>query len=153
MLSDFLATGVVILISIAIAAGVVFLMVLIGILWALFARNDDNNRGEYAVFDDDDSTQHNPTSLLEHVQAATVSMLGGGAAAAAFAGHKEKEEDARHGDPFGADPDDYDAAAAVNSSAEGRRAVAKYYFPGDNEGELPLEEGTTLDILDSSDKE
>ena len=154
-IAGFLATGVVILISIAIAAGVVFVMVLIGILWALFARSDNNDRGEYAAFDDDDdSTQHNPTSLLEHVQAATVSMIGAGAASP-YDGQKGKEEDGRHGDPFASYPDEYDAAAAagINISAEGRRAYARFSFDGDREGELPMHAGTTLDILDDSDKE
>ena len=144
---EFLATGVVILISIAIAAGVVFLMVLIGILWALFARNDNNDRGEYQAYDDDDSTQHNPTSLLEHVQAATVTMLGTGAPSPF---DKGKDEDGRQGEAYTNDADDY---AGLNNSSEGRRAYARYSFEGDREGELPLHGGVTLEILDDSDKE
>jgi hypothetical protein len=65
----FLATGVVILISIAISAGVVFLLALIGILWTLFARRDDKLK-QFEAAEDDDSIHHRPSSLLEHINAA-----------------------------------------------------------------------------------
>ncbi|KIM21794.1 hypothetical protein M408DRAFT_18316 [Serendipita vermifera MAFF 305830] len=64
----YLAVGVVILISIALGAGVVFLIGLIGILWALFARRDDRNFGQDTIVEDDDSVR--PSSLLAHVNAA-----------------------------------------------------------------------------------
>ena len=50
---EFLAVGVVILISIAIAAGVVFLIALIGILWTLFSRKDDKLKYEAEEEEDD----------------------------------------------------------------------------------------------------
>ncbi|KAJ3001333.1 hypothetical protein NUW54_g6493 [Trametes sanguinea] len=72
----FLATGVVILISIAIAAGIVFLLALIEILWTLFARRDDKvNTYDGADLDADDDSTHRPSSLLEHINAATRSTI------------------------------------------------------------------------------
>jgi hypothetical protein len=67
----FLATGIVILISIAIAAGVVFFLALIGILWTLFAKRDNKVNATETDEDDDDSTRMRPSSLLEHINAAT----------------------------------------------------------------------------------
>lgn len=64
-----------ILISIAIAAGVVFLLVLIGILWTLFSRRDDALNNKYDAGaegeEDDESAHHRPSSLLAHINAAT----------------------------------------------------------------------------------
>jgi len=161
----FLATGVVVLISIAIAAGVVFLLALIGILWTLFSRRDDKvtpyDAGE--PDDDDDSTRQRPSSLLEHINAAT--------RAAVLRDHSpsvhshEKDEDpfravtAAEGDPFG--PDDSDFARAVTPSdaiyggaaGEGTRrpAYARYSFDGKGEGELPLASGQEVEVLEDRD--
>ncbi|KAF9220272.1 hypothetical protein BS17DRAFT_820953 [Gyrodon lividus] len=63
----FLVTSVIILISIAIAAGVVFLLALIGIIWMLLSRRDDKLT-RYENNDEDDSIQHHPSSLLEHTR-------------------------------------------------------------------------------------
>jgi hypothetical protein len=75
-----LAVGIVILISIAIAAGVVFLLALIGILWTLFSRSKDDRANKYdpdMTDFDDDSTHHRPSSLLEHINAATRTTIFG----------------------------------------------------------------------------
>lgn len=65
-----------ILISIAIALGVVFLLVLIGLLIALARRSDEPSYppSQPRLRDADDlHVKHHPTALLEAVGAATVS--------------------------------------------------------------------------------
>lgn len=170
MLSDFLATGVVILISIAIAAGIVFLLALIEILWTLFARRDDKvNNFDTGDLDADDDSTHRPSSLLEHINAATRSTILGsspfgpsaekeagyaamGGAAAAGAGV--------HDDPFsGPDASNYLRAETPSDALGGgmgpeeqsRPAYARYSFHGDGEGELPVKAGQELEILDDRD--
>ncbi|KAI0066221.1 hypothetical protein BV25DRAFT_1518743 [Artomyces pyxidatus] len=165
-----LATGVVILISIAIAAGVVFLLVLIGILWTLFSRRDDalNKFDPAEIDDDDDSTQHRPSSLLAHINAATrTTILGTQSPFHNFNAEKEEEAAAVAGassvghDPFaGPDASNYlraetpsDAVAGIMAGEEeaGRPAHARYSFDGSGEGELPLTVGQELEVLDDRD--
>src|SRR5258706_12225114 len=74
--SDYLARGVVILISIALGAAVVFLMGLFGVLWALFRRSDERNYGQDTGtddkdYDDDMNTRQRPSPPLAHINAAT----------------------------------------------------------------------------------
>ncbi|KAH9942312.1 cortical protein marker for cell polarity-domain-containing protein [Epithele typhae] len=168
----FLATGVVILISIAIAAGIVFLLALVEILWTLFARRDDKGINNYDPADtgaDDDST-HRPSSLLEHINAATRTTIlgstafGGAAAAAAATAHHEKGAGygpaATQDDPFGGpDASNYVRAdtpsdalgGALDGEDHSRPAHARYSFDGKGEGELPLRTGQELEILDDRD--
>lgn len=162
-MSDVLAVGVVILISIAIAAGVVFLLVLLGVLWALFARRD--NKVDYVAYEDDDDSMHQrPSSLLEHINAATRTTILG---TSPFADSKAKsgEEDgamAMGADPFIAehDGDNFrraetpsDAMHGMGAAAEdqGRPAHARYSFDGSGQGELPLDEGMSIEVLDDRD--
>ncbi|KAL0956070.1 hypothetical protein HGRIS_002239 [Hohenbuehelia grisea] len=179
----FLAKGVVILISIAIAAGVVFLIALIGILWTLFTRRDDNLQkfDNAAIEDDDESTQHRPSSLLEHINAATrttiLGGLAGGAVAAGKAGSDDDEQEKYpmqertpgpdgayaakdQADPFGPDADEShyvradtpsDAAGGLMPEESSRPAHARYSFDGTGEGELPMTAGTQLMVLDDRD--
>lgn len=159
-----LAVGVVILISIAIAAGVVFLIVLLGILWTLFSRRDSNTLDYTAYEDDDDSTHQRPSSLLEHINAATRTAIIGGAtspfddtknekvgegAALGAAALGERDVFAQDGDNFvrAETPSD-----ALHGPAQGRIARARYSFDGKAEGELPLNEGASLEILDDGDQ-
>jgi hypothetical protein len=156
-----LATGVVILISIAIAAGVVFLLALIGILWTLFSRREDKiNKFDGMDNEDDDSTRHRPSSLLEHINAATLTTILG-------AGYStEKEEKAtgnsaqREADPFGSGPDasNYiradtpsDAVGGLLAEETSRPAHARYSFDGTGEGELPISAGAEVEVLDDRD--
>ncbi|KAI9067122.1 hypothetical protein FKP32DRAFT_1588934 [Trametes sanguinea] len=167
----FLATGVVILISIAIAAGIVFLLALIEILWTLFARRDDKvNTYDGADLDADDDSTHRPSSLLEHINAATRSTILG----SPFGPHAEKEAGlaaaagvggaaaagAAHDDPFtGPDASNYLRAETPSDALHGgmgpeeqsRPAYARYSFDGSGEGELPLKAGQELEILDDRD--
>ncbi|KAF5389471.1 hypothetical protein D9757_004296 [Collybiopsis confluens] len=157
----FLATGVVILISIAISAGVVFFLALFGILWTLFARRDRNdNLKQYEGAGDDDSIHHRPSSLLEHINAATRGTIIG---ASPFVQRSdEKEEDRIESDgveppeylPDGDNyvraetPSEYGGALEVD---EGRPAHARYSFDGTGEGELPLTAGAKVEVLDDRD--
>ncbi|KAJ7072485.1 cortical protein marker for cell polarity-domain-containing protein [Mycena amicta] len=115
----FLATGV----------GVVFLLALVGILWTLFSRRDEKiNKFDGAEDDDDDSTHHRPSSLLEHINAATRTTIIG----APFGNYSSKEDkqlDSRshtpEPDPFGPDASNY--------------------------MQLPISAGSALEILDDRD--
>lgn len=154
------------MISIAISAGVVFLLALLGILWTLFARRDSTAKFDPTEFeDDDDSTHHRPSSLLEHINAATRTTILAGATSP-FDDQRAKEEDlggasTSHGnDPFLANDGDYlraetpsDAIAGMGVGAEeqSRPAHARYSFDGDGEGELPLNVGMELEVLDDRD--
>ncbi|PWZ02155.1 hypothetical protein BCV70DRAFT_198438, partial [Testicularia cyperi] len=83
-----LAVGLVILISIAIGLGIVFLLVLIGLLWALGRRRPDRSV-DVPISASEDSLaatgeKKRPSSLLATLNAATENaMLGGGAGVAA----------------------------------------------------------------------
>ena len=160
-LLDFLAVGIVILISIAIAAGVVFLLVLLGILWTLFSRKEQQIK-TVDQDEDDDSMHQRPSSLLAHVNAATRSTIIG--ATSPFSQYNpEKEEETagqRSGDNtdvFGPDASNYVRAEtpsdALGSSGEvGRPAHARYSFEATGDGELALSAGMELEVLDDSDQ-
>lgn len=167
---DFLATGVVILISIAIAAGIVFLLALIEILWTLFARRDDKVNNYDAVdMDADDDSTHRPSSLLEHINAATRSTILGSSpfgpnaekeAGLAAAGAGAVAATASNDDPFsGPDASNYLRAETPSDALGGglgpeeqsRPAYARYSFDGHGEGELALKAGQELEILDDRD--
>lgn len=164
-----------ILISIAIAAGVVFLFALIGILWTLFSRRDDKlNKFDPAIDEDTDSATHRPSSLLEHINAATrQTILAGGSP---FGQHSSEKEEADTGiaagagagagiigstsaDPFGPDASNFARAETPSDAVVGgvggadssRPAHARYSFDGQGEGELPLAAGQTVEILDDGD--
>jgi hypothetical protein len=151
-----LATGVVILICIAIAAGVVFVLALIGILWTLFSRKDDKaNKVDMADFDDDDSTRHRPSSLLEHINAATRTTILG--VNNPFGNISEKEE--KSGSADGPDGSNYVRAETPSDAVGGmlaaeevsRSAYARYSFDGAGEGELALTAGMEVEVLDDRD--
>lgn len=161
---DFLAVGVVILISIAIAAGVVFLLVLIGILWTLFSRRDDGVANPPAFDDDDDSAHHRPSSLLAHINAATRTTILGGhspfndtkeeeiAAAAAAAGEDDPFHD---GDNYmrAETPSDAIHGMGVGEEEISRPAHARYSFEGGGQGEMRLTAGQELEVLDDRDQQ
>ncbi len=157
---EFLATGVVILISIAIAAGVVFLLALIGILWTLFSRRDDKLKYDVTE-DDDDSTHHRPSSLLEHINAATRTTILGASPFSNYNAEKEEEKPGRGDvdqDPFGPDASNYlraetpsDAVGGLLPEESSRIAHVRYDFTPDGEGELPLQAGAEIEILDDKD--
>ncbi|KAF9050968.1 hypothetical protein BDZ89DRAFT_1056874 [Hymenopellis radicata] len=160
----FLATGVVILISIAISAGVVFLLALIGILWTLFSRRDDKLKPyEGEDGEDDDSTHQRPSSLLEHVNAATRATVFGGVYSH-YDQDKEEEKiepssPSHDVNPFGPDASNYlraetpsDAMGGIMGEEASRAAHARYSFDGVGEGELRLSAGAEVEILDDRDQ-
>jgi hypothetical protein len=126
--AEYLPRGVVILISIAIAAGIVFLILLIGVLWTIFSRRDDHPQEEYVDQEgDDDSLHHRPSSLLEHINAATRNTIIGGAAFAG--GEKAVSPDPTDGTHVGEDEDGMGAGEAYNDpDGEGRVAKARCTF-------------------------
>ena len=179
--SDYLARGVVILISIALGAGVVFLMVLLGVLWALFRRRDERNFAQESAtddkeYDDDLDSLQRPSSLLAHINAATrntifmpkdMDVL----ADAGGAGHKAEETavdptDQTHvlrGDSVSHEGTLAVVAGAVRMSGSqspvttvddddvNRPAQARYSFEGNGEGELPLKTGQDVIVLNDQD--
>ncbi|EJD52524.1 hypothetical protein AURDEDRAFT_111189 [Auricularia subglabra TFB-10046 SS5] len=159
----FLATGIVILISIAIAAGIVFLLALLGILWTLFARRDDNSNLGYPIDDDDSSSLHRPSSLLAHINEATRKTILGvdedpfsggekvaaGAAAGAMAAHHAGSSEDEYQDDDGYRRAETPAAAFPEDA--NRPAHARYSFEGTGAGELPVAAGTQLIVLDDRD--
>ncbi len=170
-MTDFLATGVVILISIAIAAGIVFLLVLLGIFWTLFSRRDEvlSKFDPADIGEDDDSAQHRPSSLLAHINAATRTTILGTQSPFNNVG-TEKDRPATadadasntgHDPLLGPDASNYlraetpsDAfggALASDEAGSGRLTHARYSFDGKGEGELPLTVGQELEILDDRD--
>lgn len=143
------------MISIAIAAGFVFLLALIGILWTLFSRNDEKLiKLDGANEEDDDSTNHRPSSLLEHINAATRTTILGGAGVH----NQNTENEERDADPFGPDASNYvraetpsDAVGGMLSEETSRPAHARYSFDGAGEGELAISAGTEVEVLDDRD--
>jgi hypothetical protein len=163
---DFLATGVVILISIAISAGIVFLILLIGVVWTLCIRHHEADTGKFIGFTEDDDSLHGPSSLLEHINAATRStILGAGAVSplgAAAANRESRNPSPRGGDddPFAADPseahmarsnDDTIGTAIGGEDDIPRQSRVRYSFDGTGEGELPLSSGSEVAVLDAHD--
>ncbi|KAF8320722.1 hypothetical protein DL93DRAFT_2215739 [Clavulina sp. PMI_390] len=177
----FLATGVVILISIAIAAGIVFFLLLAGVLWTLLSRDSSEMDHKMFAEEDDASVQEGPSSMLEHINAATRSTFmnpgslgtaaGAGALAAAAGTKRQSTEDrgtwaagasteGGHTDADGWRRTETPATAAgagiVGTGHEpeeevGRPAFARYSFDGEGEGELPLQTGVQLAVLDDRD--
>ena len=129
------------------------------------SRRDDKLARYENEEEDEDSIQHRPSSLLEHINAATRTTI--------LAAHGpfnhigvEKEEAAREGavepegDPFGPDASNYLRAATPSDAVIGtmvaeeegtRPAHARYSFDGSGEGELPLTAGTEIEVLDDRD--
>jgi Cortical protein marker for cell polarity len=155
-----LAVGVVILISIAIAAGVVFFLALVGIIWTLFSRRDDKlNKLDGGVEDDDDSAHHRPSSLLEHINAATRTTILGTSPFGNINTEKAEGRPVKEAhDPFGPDASNYiraetpsDAVGGLMTEETSRPAHARYSFDGAGEGELPISTGAEVEVLDDRD--
>ncbi|KAG8932932.1 hypothetical protein FRC01_011649 [Tulasnella sp. 417] len=162
----FLATGIVILVSIAIATGIVFLLLLLGIFWTLCTRREAGLAHPNPEDDDDESSfrHHRPSSLLEHINAATRTTILGGAglagAGAAVAHRKGDASEDTHADPDmwarAETPSDVMGAAGMMSEGEpgdvNRPTHARYSFAGGAEGELPVAAGQEIMVLDDRDE-
>ena len=162
---EFLATGIVILISLAIATGIVFLILLVGIIWTLCSRRETGLANPNPEEDDDDesSYRHRPSSLLEHINAATRTTILGTAAmggAGAMAHRKGDASQDTHADPDSwvrADtPSEMLGAGAMTGDSEAgdvnRPTHARYSFAGGAEGELPVAAGQEVVVLDDRDQ-
>lgn len=129
-------------------------------MWTLFARKDDKtDKFDPTEIDDDDSTTHRPSSLLEHINAATRTTIIGTSPFAAHDNEKDVAVVATSSDPFGPDASNF-ARAETPSDAMGgllageeasRPARARYSFDGKGEGELPMTAGQEIEILDDGD--
>ena len=105
--------------------------------------------------DDDDSIYNRPSSLLEHINAATRSTILG--ASSPFGSGGERYD----ADPFGADGSNFVRAETPSDAGTGdgvaayeetsRPAHARYSFDGAGEGELALKAGLEVEILDDRD--
>ncbi|KIJ49491.1 hypothetical protein M422DRAFT_27856 [Sphaerobolus stellatus SS14] len=152
----FLPVGVVILVSIAIATGIVFFLLLIGILWTLFSRRDhDGLAGQYVAPEYDDDSLHRPSSLLAHINAATRdTILGLGAEKAEDRGMSPTTDDHDHHPYIRAVDTPIDAAHGT-LQAEGedlaRPTHVRYSFEGQGEGELGVSSGQQVMVLDDRD--
>ena len=143
------------------------MLALIGILWTLFSRRDDRvNKFDPAEIQDDESA-HRPTSLLEHINAATRNTILGGHDIY-NSDNMEKEvvtgvalnSAASEHDPFGPDASNYQRAETPSDAIVGmsgmsedisRSAHARYSFDGQSEGELPMSAGQEIEVLDDRD--
>lgn len=165
--SDFLATGIVILISMAVAIGIVFFLLLAGVIWTLLSR-DNSQLDQKAYVEDDDDSLHRPSSLLEHINAATRSTILGTSAGAGAVTGRQSTEDRAGASTEGGHTTDGDGwrraetpavasgSGVVGTGNEpeeeiGRPAFARYSFDGEGEGELPLQTGAQLSVLDDRD--
>ncbi|GAA5891635.1 hypothetical protein JCM6882_006152 [Rhodosporidiobolus microsporus] len=161
-----LSPGIVILVSIAIALGVVFLLVLVGLLVAL-ARRRDEPQTQYppaAAMHDGTGTEtsslHRPTSLLQTVGAATAVLLdpkgekgvpsGGGAYAYGDEGAGLGSFDAAAAGA-GAGAMSYGSEYGDDEDAQPSAALARYSFHGEHPGELSVSANENLQVLESSD--
>jgi hypothetical protein len=168
---DFLPVGVVILISIAIATGIVFLMLLAGILLTLFSRRDHTGAaGKLDPAEYDDDSLHRPSSLLAHINAATRGTIIGAGTDSPFDQLKGEKVD-HHADVGSPGSEtfagEHEQAAYIRATdtpidaAQGtlqnegeelsRPTHVRYSFEGEGEGELPLSSGAQVIVLDDRD--
>ncbi|GAA5919969.1 hypothetical protein JCM1841_004401 [Sporobolomyces salmonicolor] len=146
-----LAVGIVILISMAIALGFVFLFVLIGLLIALARRKDEpnsypNNRGvtDVAIETSSAGALHRPTSLLQTVGAATAVLLDP-------KGEKAFDHDAAGGGAASFDGAVTSYGSDYGDDGEPSTALARYSFHAEHPGELSISANEQLSILEAAD--
>ena len=139
-----MAIGFVILISMGIALGIVFLLVLFGLLFALRTRRINNELPAYPVpyaneKDQDATTPHRrPTSLLATLNAATAMMA------------LEKPGKATRESTPEDDTDSIDEAdlTAEKAAEEDEMTFSRFSFVGENAGELSVAADQELKLLD-----
>jgi len=164
-----LSVGLVVLISIAISLGIVFLLVLIGLIIALRYRHNEQKHAYPAAMPvnyDNDSTaekpRHRPTSLLATLNAATAMM------AADHMGKEGKEprrtpsrSDVGHDDSRSIGEEDMGQAAIARMRNTSSQMDAdeeepdivrmRYSFHAEAPGELDCAVGEEIQVLDRSD--
>ncbi|GAA6032659.1 hypothetical protein JCM8097_004866 [Rhodosporidiobolus ruineniae] len=158
-----LSPGIVILISIAIALGVVFLLVLLGLLFALWRRRDDPPpqyppaSAKYA--NDGTATEtssinglHRPSSLLKTVGAATAVLLDPKGEKGLHHAHGG-DNDSLHGGSLsfenGAGAMGY--GSDYGDDEQPSTTLARYSFHAEHPGELTMSSGEKLSVLESTD--
>lgn len=108
------------------------------------------------VEDENDST-HRPSSLLEHINAATRAAALGSSPYGQYATEKEGATATGDTDPFGPDASNYvrsetpAVGGMIGAEESSRPAHARYSFAAEGEGELPLTAGQELEVLDDND--
>ncbi|KAG8929683.1 hypothetical protein FRC02_005233 [Tulasnella sp. 418] len=159
----FLATGIVILISIAIATGIIFLLLLIGILWTICSRREGGlaNPNPDDDSDNDSFNRHRPSSLLEHINAATRTTILGGATNDVAQGGARNARNMEESGPDGSGwartetPNDLlggTAGTAIDGAEDVYRPTrARYSFDGTGDGELSIGAGAEVVVLDDRD--
>ncbi len=164
--SDFLAVGIIVLIALAISTGLIFLLVLIGILIALWRRRRSRKQ-ETSTFarqhsaspapigGDTDSVHQRRLGVLQQAMFGPTVIGGTGTAAAMAANEKHRSDDSSF--------DDY-GAAGVGAHEEhsdesetpshlGRPSQAKYDFVGEQEGELTVRMSDKLWVIEEHEDE
>ncbi|GAA5987924.1 hypothetical protein JCM10908_007272 [Rhodotorula pacifica] len=143
-----LAAGLVILISIAIGLGVVFLLVLIGLLIALARRKEEQQYPPRDPAHQYDSAGYErsqrPSSLLQTVGAATAVMLDG-------KGEKSYSPDQQDPDSSFGDDSAVGYGSEFGEEREASTALARYSFHAEHPGELSISANEQLSILESGD--
>lgn len=126
-----------ILISIAIALGVVLLVVLIGILVAITRRRDDEHHE--ALLRDQRGLSNHPTAQLANFGAATAVLL-----------DSKSEKPLPYPESEGT-PVTFDGGANYENPDIDSKSRARYSFVAEHPGELNVSAGEDLVILEASD--
>ncbi|TIB93587.1 hypothetical protein E3Q19_01041 [Wallemia mellicola] len=175
---DLLALGIIILISIALGLGVVLLVALIAILISLWGRRGES-RPILLEDDKDDADNGRPSSLLENINQATTNIARGSTPngqptpiiklndGEPEKGMNEKTYNDLDNDMSGAD-DSFERSYSSNDASSdnppqipasdlnngvGYRCYSRYNFAGDRPGELKLEVGQQVQVLNDSDQD
>ena len=144
-----LAAGLVILVSIAIGLGVVFLLVLIGLLVALARRKEEQQYPPRDPAHEQDAAGlhrgQRPSSLLQTVGVATAVMLEG------KGGEKSYPQDQHDADSSFGDDSAIGYGSEFGEEREASTALARYSFHAEHPGELSISANEQLSILESGD--
>ncbi|WWC62520.1 uncharacterized protein I303_105116 [Kwoniella dejecticola CBS 10117] len=164
----YLARGLVVLVAIAIATGLILLFILIALLLAFcFRRKERKDQSLYEKQEDVDSDRDVDSThqnVFNNVQAALeASLVGGGlagaGAGAGLAGVAAGRKENRVSDPssynsgaypIGSDADAEDEELEEEEEEGGRETTMRYDFDGPDlqDGELPMRAGQRILILD-----
>ncbi|WVN85113.1 uncharacterized protein L203_100255 [Cryptococcus depauperatus CBS 7841] len=160
----FLAKGLVVLVAIAIATGLVLLFILLMVMLAYFNRRRDSQAAQdrqemYGKEGSDISSAHQ--NVFANVQAALeASLIGGGLAGAGVSGATATRESAAATQARLSDPSSYHSGGypigsyedyeADDDESYARETTMRYDFDGPElqEGEMPMKAGQTVIILD-----
>lgn len=116
----------------------------------MFSRHEPETfASKYDPGDYDDDSLHRPSSLLEHINAATRSAIIGAGLESPHSGEGKSEEQPRS--PI---TDENEQAAFPRAVGDvSRPAHVRYSFDGEGEGELRVSSGNQVVVLDDRDAE